>query len=251
MLFLKHDRYIGRSLDVYGEFSELEAAIFPQLVEAGHVVVEVGANIGSHTVHLARLVGSSGRVLAFEPQRVIHQLLCANIALNELFQVHTFHAAVGREAGQIHVPPIDYGAEYNFGGVSVGGSAGEAVPLYRLDDLPLPALRMLKVDVEGMEIDVLSGARQTIAKFRPVLYVENDRRAHSEELITLIAELGYEMWWHLPTLFNPDNFAGLSRNIFGKTVSVNLLCLAKEAKSDISGLRKVEGPKDWWQASAG
>src|SRR5260370_13229979 len=103
---------------------------------------------------------------------------------------------------------------------------------------------MLKADVEGMEVDVLAGARQTIGKFRPVLYVENDREARSEELITLIDELGYAMWWHLPRMFNPDNFAKNPDNIFGGVISVNLLCLPKEAKSSIAGLRKVSRPKD-------
>jgi hypothetical protein len=50
------------------------------------------------------------------------------------------------------------------------------------------------VDVEGMETEVLFGACSTIDKFRPIIYVENDRQAHSKELITLITEFGYNMW---------------------------------------------------------
>ena len=184
MLFLKRDVYIGRSLDVYGEFSELEGELFAQLLQPGAVVIEVGANIGAHTVHLAKLVGPQGAVLAFEPQRVIHQLLCANVALNELFNVHSFHAAAGRAPGSLKVPPLDYAAENNFGGLSLGGaSTGEDVPVVTLDGFNLPAVRLLKVDVEGMEADVLLGARQLIARHRPVLYVENDRRDKSEALI--------------------------------------------------------------------
>ena len=106
---------------------------------------------------------------------------------------------------------------------------------------------MLKVDVEGMETDVLLGARDTIGRLRPILYIENDRRAQSEGLIKLIGELGYNMWWHLPPLFNPSNFAGASQNIFGGIVSINLLCLPEEEPAKISGLRPVPGPKDWWQ----
>jgi FkbM family methyltransferase len=246
MLFLKRDRYIGRSLEVYGEFSEREAEVFAQLVRPGDVVVEVGANIGAHTVYLAKLVGRGGAVLAFEPQRVIHQLLCANLGLNELFHVRAYHGAVGREAGRIRVPPLDYSEANNFGGLELadGGANGEVVQLWRLDDFALPALRLLKADVEGMEIDVLEGARRTIAQHRPVIYVENDRRERSEELITLIDSLAYDLWWHRPPLFNPDNFAGHAENIFGRIVSTNLLCLPKEANSSIAGLRPVSGPKD-------
>jgi FkbM family methyltransferase len=185
-------------------------------------------------------------VLAFEPQRVIHELLCANVALNELFQVRPYRAALGRDVGTIKVPIVDYARENNFGGLSLlGSSVGEDVPLLALDSIALPSLRMLKVDVEGMEAEVLSGARETIARLRPIIYVENDRRTKSRELIGLIDELGYRMWWHLPPLFNPGNFAHFQQNVFGGTVSINLLCFPKEMPTNVSGLRPVTGPDDW------
>ena len=56
MVFLKHDVYIGRSLELYGEYSESEAEVFTQLLRPGDVVIEAGANIGAHTVHIANLV---------------------------------------------------------------------------------------------------------------------------------------------------------------------------------------------------
>ena len=244
MLFLKRDQYITRSLDLYGEFSELEARAFDQLLRANDVVVEAGANIGAHTVHIAKLVGARELVLAFELQRVIHELLCANVALNELFHVRPYRAALGRDVGNIKVPIVDYAGEINFGGISLSqSSAGEDVPLLALDSIALPSLRMLKVDVEGMEAEVLSGARQTITKLRPILYVENDRRGHSEGLIRLIEELGYNMLWHQPRLFNPGNFANIQQNVFGGIVSINLLCFPKEMPTDVSGLRPVAGPR--------
>jgi hypothetical protein len=147
----------------------------------------------------------------------------------------------------IKVPVLDYGAENNFGGISLNGvGEGEDVPLFTLDSFALPTLRLLKVDVEGMEAEVLRGARETIGRLRPILHVENDRRAHSEQLMKLIDELGYNMWWHLPKLFNADNFAQIPQNIFDGTISANLLCFPKEKQANISGLRAVTGPKDWW-----
>src|SRR5215831_3472721 len=99
MIYLKRDQYIGRSLDLYGEFSEFEGEIFSQWLRPGQSVIEVGSNIGAHTLHLAKLVGPQGTVYAFEPQRLLFQLLCANVTLNERFNVRTYHGAVGREAG--------------------------------------------------------------------------------------------------------------------------------------------------------
>ncbi|WP_082221522.1 FkbM family methyltransferase [Herbaspirillum chlorophenolicum] len=247
LLFLREDMYIGRSLDLYGEFSELEAVLFAQMVRPGDMVVEVGANIGAHTVHLAKLVGPAGRVHAYEPQRVIFQLLCANVALNSLFNVYTHHAAAGGSAGELHVPPLNYAAVNNFGGLSLSHEKiGEPVPVTCLDALALPSLKLLKVDVEGMEHEVLSGARAMIRQHRPFLYVENDRREKSAALIALIDELGYDMYWHLPTLYNPDNFARNTHNAFPSIISCNLLCVPKESDLAINGFRKVTGPDDWW-----
>src|SRR5437870_1047961 len=81
MLYNLNDTYIGAMLEKYGEFSEGETDVFHQLVRPGMTVVEVGANVGAHTLSIARLVGPQGRVLAFEPQRSIFQMLCANLAM--------------------------------------------------------------------------------------------------------------------------------------------------------------------------
>jgi FkbM family methyltransferase len=248
MLFLQRDQFVGRSLELYGEFSELEGELFAQLLRPGQVVVEVGANIGAHTVHLAKLVGAGGAVLAFEPQRVIFQILCANIALNALFNVHTYHAGLGREKGTLKVPPMDYDAVGNFGGLALTDAAvGEDVSILALDGFNLPSLQVLKIDVEGMEADVLLGARNTIARHRPVLYVENDRQEKSAALIRLIEELGYTMYWHTPNMYNQNNYFGNNENIFPGIVSINLLCIPKELSPSMQGFRKVSGPDDWWQ----
>jgi FkbM family methyltransferase len=251
MLYLRRDVYIGRSLEMYGEFSEREAQMLSQALGPGATVVEVGANIGTHTVQLAKLVGPQGTVLAFEPQRIIFSLLCANLMLNEQFHVQPIRAAVGDTHGSMPVPVLDPHAAQNFGGVSLGPSgAGDTVPLVMLDDYTLPSLRLLKIDVEGMEIRVLKGARRTIAAHRPLLYVENDRPQNSAALIGLILALGYRLFWHLPPLFNPDNFAGNPENVFPGILSVNMIGVPAEKPSVITGLRDVTGPNDWWQGPA-
>eukprot|EP01037_Dinobryon_pediforme_P030279 gene30279-34288_t len=250
MLFLRTDQYVGRSLELYGEFSELEGDLFTQLLNSGDVVVEVGANIGGHTVHLAKLVGPGGVVHAFEPQRIIFQILCANVALNGLFNVHTHQAGLGRAQGCMHVPVMNYGSVGNFGGLSLTEAVtGEKTPIHTLDGLDLKALKVLKVDVEGMEHDVLNGSRRTILGLRPIIYVENDRKEKSSALITLLDELGYEMYWHTPPLYNPNNHAANPQNIFPGIVSINLLCIPKESWITLNGFRKVSGPDDWWQNS--
>lgn len=246
MLFLRGDKYVGKALAHYDEYSENEVRLFAQLVTLGQVVVEVGANMGAHTVPLARLVGPTGAVFAFEAQRVIFQLLTANVAFNEAFRVRTVHAALGAEAGTLRVPPIDYRLPGNFGAVSLPGvEHGEAVEMRTLDSFHLPGLHFLKIDVEGMEEAVLAGARGHISRFRPLIYVENDRRAKSPALIAAIAALDYDMWWHTPPLFNPANHAGQAENLWPGVLSINMLCVPRERRTVFNGVRKVSGPEDW------
>ena len=249
MVYPMTDRFVGRSLDRYGEFSQAEADLFGQIVKPGQVVAEIGANIGAHTVPLAAMVGPGGGVRALEPQRILFQMLCANVALAGLGNVHTHHAAAGREEGHILVPNIDYGAEGNFGGVALGEyETGARVRAARVDDFGLGACHFMKIDVEGMEGEVIAGAEDTIRAFRPVLYVENDRREKSAALIEQLFGLGYRLYWHLPPLFNPDNFLANGENVFGRIVSVNMLCLPEERPRKLSHFRAIESPDDWWKS---
>lgn len=246
VLYNTHDVYIGRSFDLYGEYAESEMELLGAILRPGAVVFDVGANIGAHTLFFARTVGAGGTVVAFEPQRQVFQTLCANVALNNQGNVMTFHAAVGAEQGMTKVPHPDYAQDGNFGGVSVDpGAAGEPVQVMRIDQVGAPAVHLLKIDVEGMELEVLKGAAATISRHRPALYVENDRKDRSPALLEYIAGLDYRAYWHIAPLFNANNFFGAEENVFGKTISLNMLCLPADAPQNIQGLREVTGSDDF------
>lgn len=249
MLYNKHDIYVGGSLRKYGEFSIAEQELFAQIVQPDMIVVEAGANIGAHTVFLSRRVGHRGQIHAFEPQRIVFQTLCANIALIQLTNVHARQVAVGSQAGTVLVPAVNPTAIANFGGVSlVGVEVGEPTPLITIDDLDLPACHFLKADVEGMELEVIEGARRTIDTYRPVMYLENDRQERSDALLTKIRDLQYSAYWHLAPLFRPSNYAGDVEDIFPNIHSVNILCLPLEAKRAVQGFPPVTSPKHWWRS---
>ncbi len=108
MIYNKNDVYVGGSLGKYGEFSVAEQMIFRQLIREGMLVAEIGANIGAHTIDLARMVGSTGELHVFEPQRIVFQTLCANLAINQCANVFAYQSAVGATIGTIHVPPMDH-----------------------------------------------------------------------------------------------------------------------------------------------
>jgi hypothetical protein len=75
MMYLRQDIYVGRSFAEYGEYSEGEVDLFRQCLRPGDVALDIGANFGSHTIPLAQLVGPGGAVYAFEPQRILFQIL--------------------------------------------------------------------------------------------------------------------------------------------------------------------------------
>jgi len=244
MMYLRQDQYVGRSFAEYGEFSEGEVDVFRQCLRPGDVALDVGANLGAHTVPLAQLVGPTGAVHAFEPQRILFQILCGNLALNEVANVRALPFALGRAPGSTTVPPLDYRGANNFGGIPLGTTAGENVPVITLDQLGLAQVRLIKIDVEGMEIDVLAGGKDTLARCRPILYVENDRADKAEALVAQLQEDGYRMWWHTPPLYNPNNLLGNPQNVFGNVMSFNMLCLPRETATQVAGMTEITSPQE-------
>lgn len=242
-LYNRNDVYIGPSIARLGEYSEPEVEIFQQVLRPGDVVAEAGSNIGAHTVPIAAAVGPTGRVLAFEPQRLVYQTLCANVALNSLTQVETRWCALGERVDRLFVPQLDVRKENNFGGLCLESqSRGESVEMYPLDHFKIVSLRMLKADVEGMESAVLRGARETIQRCRPLMYVENDRADRAHELLQLMESFGYRIFWHRPRLYRPDNYFREGVNPFGNIASYNLLAIPRESSARIEGLEEVVVP---------
>lgn len=99
----------------------------------------------------------------------------------------------------------------------VAGETCAQAPCIRLDD-------MLQYERVGL----LKGGGALIQRSRPLLYVENDRLDHSQELIGWLSGIGYYLWWHTPPLFNPHNFFGVATNLYGRIASFNMLGVPRE-----------------------
>jgi FkbM family methyltransferase len=152
---------------------------------AGVVALDCGANIGVHTVEYARAMYGWGEVLAFEAQEKIFYALAGNVAINNCFNVSARHCAVGASCGQIEIPEPDYFAPASFGSLELKQTArtefigqevdyGKTRPVAQIsiDSLRLQRLDFIKVDVEGMEEDVLKGAVESLATHAPILMIE-------------------------------------------------------------------------------
>ena len=141
MLFDADDMYVGRSLIELGQYSGEEVSLLCSLIEPGDCVVEAGAHIGTITVPMSR---KCAVLYAFEPQRLVFQMLCANLALNEIVNVRAFEQALGDADGQCLIPRRTGGGMQNTGGVSLKGvTEGDPVTCRSVDSLGLPRLDLL------------------------------------------------------------------------------------------------------------
>jgi len=177
---------IGVSVELFNH-SQYDAAQLELMLEIlsfrreqlgdGVVVIDGGANIGSYTLFLARAMTGWGRVLAFEPQEMLYYALCGNIAVNNCFNARAVCAGLGSGCEEsLEMPLLDYTKPRNFGGVhlqrKVDGPS-QTVTLVAIDSLGFPRVDLIKLDIEGMEIVALEGARKTIERCKPLISAEH------------------------------------------------------------------------------
>lgn len=242
LLFNSFDNIIGKSIDLYGEWCEEELKLLGKYINEGDVILDVGANIGTHTVFFAKKVKEKGRIYAFEPQRILFQNLCANVSLNWLTNVECYNMAIGKSPGHIFVPHLNYLQRKNFGGLRLGTfTEGDKIRLETIDNFKLEKCNLIKIDVEGMEADVLKGATKTITKYKPILFVENNTEKHSKNIIRCIEKLGYIAYWHIHPYYNKNNYYRNKNNLFKKYGNeINMICSPKNRRI-YCDLPRVEG----------
>ncbi|MEW4490421.1 FkbM family methyltransferase [Thalassoglobus sp. JC818] len=195
MHYRPNDLVIGRALDCHGHYSPGEIRLFRSIVDRGDTVVEAGAGIGSLTIPLANSVGQSGTAYAFEPNSDSFDLLCRNLEANEVHNVIADHRALGATCEIRIIEVKDVSRPNNFGDTSLRlNGSGQTVALMTIDSLHLNRCDFVKADVQGMERDILLGAAETLSRFRPILYLENDQRELSRPLLATLEALGYDSY---------------------------------------------------------
>lgn len=220
---LKQDSFIGWSLAEYGEWTEFEVDLMSKLPLEGKTVLDVGANIGTHTLPLSKLVGPKGSVIALEPQPVFMALLERNIQQNGRGNVVVGNLAAGNRNGEVEIAGLPkLGANepaFNMGGVplSDGDKWGQPThgEMIKIDSMALESCALIKIDAEGMEIDILRGAKETIERCEPFLYIEANGD-DCTEIAALLEEIGYAAFWSIGPYFNFDNFRRSSKNVWEK-----------------------------------
>ena len=219
--FYGKDEYVGRSLFHYGEYNPEETETIIGLAGGmtGNLVLDIGANFG---VMGQALEASGYTVVSFEPQPDVYAVLCKNVT------GACINMGLADAPATLTMPKILTGSRANYGGQSIGTRSELGtipVKVCTLDSLEFSNVGLMKIDVEGFEEKVLRGAVDTIARCKPVMYIEDDRVSQSASLRSFIKSLGYTITEHHPALYRPENFFGLKRNIWDKNyVSHNLIC---------------------------
>lgn len=185
-LHFAHQIRLGRFVT-----SEPEYARLREWVATGDWVVDVGANVGHYTMYLSRLVGPAGRVLAFEPVPETFELLAANMSYARAHNVTLFNAAASAQlsiAG-VSMPQFSSGlANYYMAGITLEGGAELDVLTMPIDSvMPPHRVTLVKVDVEGHELQAIRGMERLLRRDRPRLIVEGA----SSEVETFLGNLGY------------------------------------------------------------
>lgn len=194
----------GQWLLDHGNASTIEAAnCFAAIKDFSEpIIFDIGANIGTFTTWIAKAF-PRGKVYAFEPQRAVFQMLSGNAAINNLYNVYTYNIGLGKVNTKIEFEEPNYFSNNDFGMFSlvekmVTESKNKIVVQINtldwfLEYYNVPKVHLLKIDVEGMDLDVLIGGTNTIKKHLPVIFIEHcdNRKTILEDIKNFLDQFDY------------------------------------------------------------
>jgi FkbM family methyltransferase len=249
MKFFTHDcGALTKSLIEYGEWAQNEIAFLLHFIYPGSVVIDAGAYIGTHALAFSKLVGPNGKVYAIEAQANSYTILKENVRLNNATNIVAINAIIADQClSERAINEIEIENDASFGSATVNGIVSErhgqrsgcrktTVPSIRLDDLDLPSCALVKIDVEGMESDVLVGSSKLITTYKPVIYAECNCVEDGAKTLSKFHEYGYIAFIHIVNAFNSENFRRSEINIFGFGKEVALIGIPQDRRDDLTSI---------------
>lgn len=249
---------IERSIFLLGTYDHAAVRAFERLVIPSGVAVDVGAHVGQFTLMAARAVGESGSVFAFEPQKRIYQRLLRNISENGFTNVATYETALGSEVGTARLHSTENDTNSGLAAVCSAGAGCRdehiEVPITTLDEVLMPhastLVDVIKLDVEGYELEALRGAARLIDRDHPAIIIEaNDIEATDEppssDSLAYLDSFGYKFFGIGPAAGDAPH---LHRLLTGRQVHalrqhgrpISLVALHEEWRGYKRALRWVE-----------
>ncbi len=241
----KGDDPIGTCLHLYGEWADQEFDVLDKLLTTNSCCVDIGANVGTHTVWLAKRC-PQGFIFSFEPQYYIHMLLNSNIIMNNCFNVVPVRSFISNENTYIKtIVNTPKHQKLNYGEFSINHkdeSSLISTQVIQFDDFDFfnKKIDFIKMDCEGTEREVLLSAEKTILRDKPHMYVEFNGVEGNDLVLNTIENFEYNCYWHVYPKFNPDNFNKYENNIWvydyekcdedhiPKYFEANMICIHKD-----------------------
>lgn len=199
--------YHGAKYVIQGYFDWRNLAIAKAVCRPGDSIIEIGANVGTESVGFRDIVGDKGKLILFEPLPKNVRMLEKMVTINNWNNVHVYKTAIGNTSGHVNfiIPP--HASMSGIGFIDMGQTSLKEdrklkVPIRPLDEFidHLSNLKIVFSDTEGHECFVLSGAKQIIEKFRPMLVVEASPKllarsgSSIEELVNILDKFNYSYW---------------------------------------------------------
>lgn len=186
---IEGDTHISKWVEDEGRLDHDQYAlpIILDHIKEGDVVVDAGAFIGDHTIAYTKAVGSSGKVIAFEPNPVAYECLVHNCP-----DAIAFNLGIGSKSEELKLA-TDINA-----GASHIGDGNQVIKVVALDSMPFERLNFIKIDVEGFELMALHGAKKTIEAHKPTMWIEINVYALKRQgsvpiqIFEMLHDMGYE-----------------------------------------------------------
>ena len=218
---------IFNALREYGEWAQEELDMLSRFVRPGDTVLDIGAFIGTHARAFSQMVGAQGIVHAFEPNERIYRELFKNAQLAPYSNIKTYQVALGaRKQTQFLLQGDLLG---NLGASQVLEDDRDAsttvIEQESLENLGLPRIDFIKIDVESMEYDVVVGGIRAIRQHAPVIFLEANSLQAAGRIIDLAHGMDYVVFGHVSRAFNPENFNRSTTNMFGEARECGLLLI--------------------------
>lgn len=206
---------------IYFDFKETSKNNLFQLANKGDTVIDIGGNIGEISMNFASIVGDSGNVHSFEPHPINLKRFKNNLSLNDFNNIILNEQALGNEKGIFQLLIID---ENNYGRNRITTTVEEKkenklvedVQVILLDDYvkkcKVEKVDLIKIDVEGFEMNVLKGAKNILGIYHPVLFIEVDdnnlrlQNSSSEELVEFLMAYDYILFFAHNNKAIPKNY---------------------------------------------
>ena len=217
------DSIIGRSIENYGEYCWPEIELIKSHIEPNDFMIDVGAGVGTHSVALGP---HCGKVLSIEADNKNHDLLVKNLAINMCKNITPNHMALGSEFKKV-------GTNFNYSKTTITDN-GDVI-MTALDNIQgFPAVNLIKVSANGMELPILMGAKNTMSYFKCQVVVDVSDKASKPFIIDYLRGLNYNVYEFKCPLFTTANHKRNSKNLFGDAVKDIIFATFTEPNSRLT-----------------